>query len=376
MVDSQTKKPRSNLFKLASVVLAPVICLLLIEGGLRVSAHSGNKRTLESAMLIAASPDPEGRTRFVDIIQPNDNDKIIYDLRPNLDTTFKGMALKTNSAGFRSPEVPLEAEPGQLTILGVGASIMFGHGLADGEEYIPQVQAALNEQYPERSWRFINTAVPSHNLVMKIETLMERGLAYKPDLVFVNIAGNNLDLPQYIRTRQDPLDMGRSYLWDFFRERKERKQISDKRTEEMAYVDKSKLTWRVDIPTHPDRIPEQFRDLVGWAPFRAAMDRLKELQAEHGFEVVIFACLEHDLVPAMLEEGSKRGFLVISLQGDLEAYLLKHTKQAFTIKKYARSNLIVSRNNQHPSVIQHKMAAERIMQDLKSLGIIERMLAR
>lgn len=370
------KPPRSNASKLRIMAGALVLGVVIAEGAMRVRAHDQNKRTLDAALDVSEQPNPTGRTRFVDIIRSHPNDDIIYELRPNLDTTFKGKHLETSSAGFRDREYPLRAEPGELTIVGIGASMMFGHGLANGEEYASLLETDLNERHGARKWRFINTAVPSHNVVMKVEVLREKGLAYAPDLVFLNVAGNNLDLPQYIRSRKDPLAADRSYLLDFFRGLVDHRDEEELRVAEMAWVDRKQIEWGSNVVTVSEDIPEQYRDLVGWAPFRRALDDLRELSLEHDFEVVMFAFIEHDLVPSMLEEGRQRGFQIISLMEDLEAYLRERTGAGFAVDTYTSSDLVVGGNNMHPSVIQHRMAADRILSDMESSGLLQRLMAR
>lgn len=373
---TQPTSQRSNSSKLKIVLLAPVLGLLILEVGFRIRVHQRNRRTLAEALEVPAIQEENSRTRFIDIIQPHINDNIIYELRPDLNTTFKGQALHTNSHGLRSPERAHQAEDGELTIVGIGASMMFGHGLSDEELYAPILEQALNQKYPHSKWRFINTAVPSHNVVMKVETLIDKGLAFKPDLVLLNIAGNNLDLPEYVRKHEDPLAGDRSFLLDFFSDWSGRKRIHEERMAEMAWVDRKKIEWNPLIKTDPEKIPEEYQDLLGWKPFRAALDKLEELGREHDFEVVIFAFIEHDLVPGMLEEGRQRGFHVSSLMPDLEAYFEEKTGSGFTVEKYKASELVVSGQNLHPSRIQHRMAMQRLLADLESTGVVDRLLER
>lgn len=364
------RSPRRR-FKVASLGLAIVASLALLEVGFRIRAHRANTRTLSAAFEVAAAPDAGGRTRFIDIIQESQNDNLIYELRPNLDVVFKDLPMRTNSHGFRSPEVPYEAPPDTRTIVGIGASIMFGHGVSEGEEYPRLLEDRLNARDSKVKWRFVNTSVPSYNVVMKVETLVEKGLAFQPDLVLLNIAGNNLDLPQYIRKHEDVSDMRRSFLLDFFRDREARREEHESRNAKLAFVEKKRLRWRETMTTHPQSIPERFRDLVGWDPFIGALDRLQGLSELHGFPVVVFANLEVDLVPEMLEACRERGFHTVSLMPDLVAYIEHHTKQPFTLHKYVRTHLVVSRENLHPSARQHTLAADRLERALEEIGLLE-----
>ena len=92
----------------------------------------------------------------------------------------------TNSWGFRGPELSETAADGEITILGIGASNMFGDGVGNEDLYTGHLEVLLNERYPARKWRVINTAVPSYNVVMKVETLKEKGLRFDPDFVLLH----------------------------------------------------------------------------------------------------------------------------------------------------------------------------------------------
>ncbi|MCZ6596652.1 MAG: hypothetical protein O7B99_03335 [Planctomycetota bacterium] len=365
-----------NRFKVLVTVLAPIVSLLLIEAGFRYRAWVRSKDTLSEAFSVPRDKPSFGRTRFLDIIQPNSNDSIIYELRPSLDVVYKGKPLRTNSHGFRGPEYDVEADEGTLTIVGIGASIMFGHGVGNGEEYSAILERELNRRVPAAKWRFVNTSAPSYNVVMKVETLRTKGLRFEPDLVILNIAGNNLELPNYVRLPEDPLDFKRSFLLDFFSGVRKREEETEKRDAVLARVDKSKLSWGAMVSTNPEEIPPSFRHLVGWDPFYAAMDHLKRLSEEHGFEVIVFTTLDLDITSKMLREGEARGFHAVSLMDDLVEYMEERDPEGFSLERYAKSELVVSAGNLHPSVIQHRMAARRLLTEMQRLGVIERLLTR
>lgn len=364
-----------NGIKLGVVVLAPVVCLAVLEVGFRWRAHARNRDTLESAFSIPSDEVAVARTRFLDIIQPHPSDKIIYELRPDLDVDYKGQLLATNRHGFRGEDYPVEAPEGTLTVVGIGASIMFGHGVPQGEEYAALLERALRAKFPSAGWRFVNTSVPSYNVVMKVETLKEKGLAFDPDVVLLNVAGNNLDLPNYIRVVEDPYDLGRSFLLDFVGEIRRRVDETESRNTVLARVDKDKLSWGNVVQTDPEKIPPEYRGLVGWDPFFAAMDELAALRDEHGFEVIVFTTLELDVTSRMLRAAEERGFHAVSLMPDLVAYMEEaRPDEGFTLEGYAASKLVVSPTNLHPSSYQHHLAAKRLLAAMDELGVVERLL--
>jgi hypothetical protein len=353
--------------------------LLAVEAVFRVRAWQLNYQSLDGAFTRQPERSPSGRTRFFDLIQPNPNDRIVYELRPGLKLEYSGCPLTTNSLGFRMPEFPREKQPGMITIVGLGGSIMFGHGVADGEDFFSVMGRLLAASHPERTWRCINTAVPSYNVVMKVESLKEKGLAFDPDLVVLGIASNNLDLPNYIRVEEDPYDLGRSFILDYIDEMRGIERESAARYAKLAPVDKQRLTWgSVDavVVTDPAKIPARYRDLVGWDPFHRALDELKQLSLAHDFEVVVVANLDYDLVGAMLEAATERGFHVVLAQDDLEDWVEATYHEPFSLERYCKSELVVNAENLHPSALQHQIIGRRLAFELWQQGLIERLLAK
>lgn len=364
-------RARRHRFKLWVTILAPVVALLLLEAGFRYRAWVRNKSTLSEAFSVPPAEPEVARTRLIDIIRPSLNDSIIYELRPDLDVLFKGQPLKTNSHGFRGPEYDARADEGTFTIVGIGASIMFGHGVGTGEAFPELLERELDERVPGARWRFVNTSVPSYNVVMKVETLRTKGLQFEPDLVILSVASNNLDLPNYIRLERDPLDLERSFLLDFVSGTLRRIEENERRGAVLAHVDKRKLSWGVMADTDPQEIPPAYRHLVGWEPFYAAMDDLQAMSEEHGFEVIVFANLDLTITSKILREGAERGFHAVTIMDDLTAYLEERGAEGFTLERYVESDLIVGDGNHHPSVIQHRMIASRLLTEIERVLALE-----
>lgn len=371
------RKRTSTAFKLAVVCAAPLVGWLLLEVALRVRIHLLNQGTLSAAFAAPASPAPGGRVSFRDIIRPHRNDRIIYELRPGLDVLYKDGRLTTNSLGFRGREQPIESDPRTITIVGLGGSHMFGHGVSDEHVYTLLLETMLRERYPEHSWRVINTGVPSYGVVTKVEVLREKGLAFEPDLVLLDVDRNNLDLPNYIRIEEDPLDLRRSFVVDFWRELEGRKRETQRRYGDLVFVDASdKRDWAGNVKSDPSKVPAQFRALIGWAPFHAAMDELARLGRERGFEVVTFAYLDLDINAQLIAEANARGLHGVCFMQRVE----RHLEQTlgglgFTAERYLRSDLVVSQGNQHPSVRLHQLTAQWLLEELEARGVIARLLA-
>jgi hypothetical protein len=360
-------------FKKTVLLLAPVVALVLVEGAFRFRAYRQNLDTLGAAFSVTPEESDEGRVRFRDIIRPHPNDRIIYDLRPNLDTEYKGAPLRTNSFGFRGPEQPLVAEDGAITIVGLGASDMFGHGVGNDDLYTERLERLLRERYPARPWRVINTAVPSYNVVMEVETLKLKGLQFEPDFVLLNVASNHLDLPNYIRVHEDPLQLDHSFFLGFLYEMRNSRLEMEKRYGELAVVEKGELGW--NRASDPSKIPERFRGLVGWEPFHVAMDELTELSKQHGFEVLTFSHLRLGINGRLIKQAANRGLHAICFMDDVVAHLdANYPGKGFSAERFTNSDLVVSQANSHPSATLHSLLAEWLLREMEARGVIERLL--
>jgi hypothetical protein len=91
------------------------------------------------------------------IYQQSEDERISYELIPNISRKAYRQTVTTNSLGFRSAE--LDAE--KPTIVMLGDSIAFGYGVADDET----LAAQLAEHMPE--YNVLNTAAPGYHLGMQ-----------------------------------------------------------------------------------------------------------------------------------------------------------------------------------------------------------------
>ncbi|MBM3976090.1 MAG: SGNH/GDSL hydrolase family protein [Planctomycetes bacterium] len=211
---SRTLWSRLGLFTLSLGISALVGGEILM----RWRAHQENEKTFERAITSSMPNRPSGRVAFVDILRPSVEPRITYELRPNMrDVPFKGRPLSTDSRGFRSAELPASKEPDDIVVLGLGDSVMFGHGVGDGEPYMSVLERRLNKHRPERRWHTVNTAVPGYTTVMEVETLKKKGLALAPDLVVIDFVPNDLELPIYLIAEKNVWNPSRSFLYEYLK---------------------------------------------------------------------------------------------------------------------------------------------------------------
>jgi hypothetical protein len=362
--------------RLALAIGTTLLCLTIGEVACRVRAHMENAHTLSNALTDRPVLSPDEPATLGDIIQISYDDRIAYELRPGMkDVSFKGATLSTNSLGFRSFEHPVE-EPGNgVTIVGLGDSIMFGHGVADGETYLDRLAVILSNQYPDKTWRIINTGVPGYNTVMEVATLEEKTLAFGPDLVVVGLCSNDFGPPNYVRVEDDVWDTSRSFLTEWVAELRDPLAPSARyRSSALTF----RRRWSDDDDSGEALAPPRYADLYGRQSALDALDRLAEFSEQEGFEVLALLIFEPTkVVPGkatpeltLVQACKQRGFHTLRMQAEITSFV-EQAKGEFTWDQYLQTRLAVSPANGHPSAMLHSMAARNVYTYLKSSGVLD-----
>lgn len=360
-------RPRTRLWvKIALAFGTTVLCLAALEALARIEVARENAALIDAALHGRDLPPPGGVLSLGDALIPSENDRIAYALRPGLDGVARGYRIRTNRHGFRSEALPIEEPPGTVTVLGIGDSLQFGHGVERPEIYLERLIGAIRATHPAAAWRLVNTAVPGYNTVMEVETLERSGLAFSPDLVIVGVCGNDYAPPKHVREAIDPWRLDRCFLVHAVQERLARR---DRPPGEgpggapiQAIVDRTRYERRTGR-----FVPDRYADLHGPEAFRRAVARLAVLSERHGFRLLAFACNDYPQAPEMMEVFREHGIETLHLQPRLEAALEADTGEAFSWEGYARSDLVVGGGNTHPSSRQHRMAAELLLARLTEL---------
>lgn len=117
------------------------------------------------------------------LVHRND-DELFYSLRPNIQESFWGVPLTTNSLGLRTPEVGPK-EPNEFRILSLGESSTFGAGVLDDEPYSALLELHLSRADASRKYRVINAGVSAYSSFQSTKYLEKRGLKLKPDMLLI-----------------------------------------------------------------------------------------------------------------------------------------------------------------------------------------------
>lgn len=344
------------------------LALLLGEVALRVRAHFKNRETLQAALSQPVQLMKNGEAPLGGIIRLNADERITYELKPNLSNViFKGHVVNTDSRGFRSPEFPDAKAPNTVTIVGLGDSMMFGQGVADGEAYLDELRRQLKTHHPEIDWRVVNTAVTGYNTVMELATLETKCLALQPDFVVMGVYSNDYDPPNYVREEDDVFDLGRSFLLELFQARLARKGVA---TPGLVF----RGTWEDENQGADREAPKRYDLLHGPRAFATALDRLKQIREERKLPVLVLATVDFMQVAEMMQATEARGLATLHLQPMIEEYVSRSTQRPFDWKDYEQSDLVLNAEDVHPSAIQHRLIGEKLYQWLVEHEYVERWL--
>jgi len=326
-------------------VLGVIGLLFLNELALRVAIHFRNERSLDR-FINTLPPIKKGQVvSFGAIVQPSRHKRLIYQLRPNMDVTHKGVRVRTNSMGWRDAEYPVARQPGTVRIVGIGNSNMFGWGVDQDKNFLAGLERYLNKKYPQKRWEVINTAVPGYNTFMKVESLRTRALKYHPDMVILQQTVNDLLLPEFVYEYPDPWSLRRCYLYDLLMGRYKMKGGD------------VKIVFETDFK----EVPREYSFMEGVEGFARSMVSLRDMKRDYGFEVVILISHDHPmgLANALMKLSKKMGF---------HSFIKMHRTDD--------PKLIVSKSDLHPSALGHKIILDALIKYLEKEGLIQKLAAK
>ena len=170
--------------------------LVLFEAGARVlaSVDASRQGRLDRDLGKLKTPDRGAPATLGQMIRRSEDPRIVYELKPRLDVTFAGGHVTTGDAANRGPD-PGPKTSGRLRIVGIGDSYMFGQGVSDDETYLSRLPALLSATAAIET---VNLAVPGYNTAMEVAALERRLTSIHPDLVLIEVVGNDLDLPNFL----------------------------------------------------------------------------------------------------------------------------------------------------------------------------------
>lgn len=356
--------------RLILVMASLLVGVVLAELGVRVWMEKRQTEQLEAWRLLSTEHAQSLRrpATLAAMIQVSSNRNRVYELLPNITLTYQQREVVTNRWGLRNPDFNKEKPADTIRVLGLGDSRMFGYGVLEPECYLRQLEGLLNAQGGARKYEVINTGVPGYNTVMEVATLEDLGLELQPDLVLLEIVGNDLSLPNFLCRSRDYWDLSRSYLWEILRPAPP-EPVKSRRKKGFAglYGAPLRVDSRDKFEDNPELAPPEYRHLVGHEAFRKALLRLRELSQKHNFEVLVFYRPLNLNIPETLAEVGLEGY-------NYQPYLLEVMKErGLKPRQYMESGLVLGKNDAHPSVWGHEVIAQALFEQLKESGILQRL---
>ncbi len=343
MSDSSARK---LIFRTVLVAASVFLALLLFEIGFRINSMIHDAR-LDAAIGEIRNPEPVRDGAEVGLAQSirlSANARIVYEMTPDLSVVFRGIGLKTDARGFRvAPDIPQVGEDA-VRLVGIGDSFMFGWDVEAEECYLSLLSHRLNSEGGGKSWHITNMAVPGYNTVMEVEAFKEKGLSLKPDVVLVHFVINDMDMPNFIVRRASVFSLNRSFLRERFRENFENRARGTERLVRLP----------AGIHDHykggAEKIPEEYRDMVGPEPYLRAMRELHALSREHAFRVIVLCDLTAPTIVRRI--CRKLSFPLVETADEVDSHMKKTGQE-----DYLDTDLILRRDDTHPSVAGHRLIA-------------------
>ena len=344
------------------VVFGTLVGMAALEAAARLMAvrEERGEGRLDRDLEAMAGPRPRSVATLGQIIRKSDNPRVVYELRPRLDVLFANARLTTSDAGHRGPDVIKPKPASAFRIVGIGDSYMFGQGVSDEDTYLAHLPKLMHGLPGGRALETVNLAVPGFNTVMEVELLRERGPGLEPDLVLVEIVGNDLDLPNFLWSAVDPWTPRRSFLLDFIRGRLAAGPRHNEGARGLSQAPQEEGRDAQTYARSADRVPAQYRPLVGLSSFRDALKGLAEFGRKRNIPVLAMThgvWFEQDMLEALKDNEIP----VLVLRS-----ALRQRARQLGAPDYARSPLALSATDLHPSQTGHRAIAEELATWLKS----------
>ncbi len=329
----------------------------MVKKGVLLLVGTGVGLLLAEFLTIASGLAPEVAVISIGRFRYSANPDIGYEPVPDFE--YMGRDLKyfefndrSNSLGFRDREHSVLKQPDVYRILVIGDSVSMGLYVKDSEDVFPIV-VERELRLRGRDVEVINFGVSGYNTQQEVAMLIEKGLAYSPDLVLLQCSLNDIEeqnggIVKRLRAREQS-DAG-----------VERNLLSPLLTRSALY---RMIVFRL-MPAQLERS----RDAREGALARLDQDtidesfsRLRITAESHGFEVAVVLFPEfRRYKPAQMahhtriaELSRRNGFRHLDLQ------------ESFVACSWKDGSAIV-RDDMHPSALGHRCAGRAIAGFLES----------
>lgn len=275
---------------------------------------------------------------------------------PNVRGIFKGAYYRTNSAGFRGPELPLAKASDVFRIAITGDSVTMGSGVREEEAYPARLEALLNERRGDRRYEVLNLGIGGLNGEVAVLRLEQIGMPFDPDILVYGCTVNDVEGRRYRRFERDPrqrplqriLEPSPSRLWQLLRPRLD--SLRD-------------VVWPADGSYLDELHHNYFENPGAWEDFLSGLDRLAALGRTHRSCAVLF---QHSGMYYLNWLHPFTRFYERIAEAAEERELRVVPSFPFVRGRDATS-LWVSRFDRHPNAAGHELLAEALYAGLEQL---------
>ncbi len=159
-----------------------VLCLAIVEAGVRLLADDGMQYDLEMWKYARAM-------KRVSAIEGVGHDHV-----PGTSARLMGVDVRINSTGQRNPEVLRPKPEDVYRIVMLGDSLTFGWGVEEEETSSRRLERKLNAARADgKRVSIVNAGVGNYNTKMQAAWLVAEGDMYEPDMIILNYFINDAE---------------------------------------------------------------------------------------------------------------------------------------------------------------------------------------
>jgi lysophospholipase L1-like esterase len=316
-----------NILLIAGVTL---VCLLALEPLTRLFLDTGKLYEIEMWKYATRVKERDHRP------------DIGHRHRANAHAVLMGEDVRTDSHGFRGPDIADRAAPGVARIAFVGDSIMMGWGVAEQETMPAQVLAALQRQ--GRKVDGFNLGVGNYNTLQEFALFKDKGAQLKPDIIVLGYFINDAEpMPNYNDT-------------DWMEENSEAWVTLGYRLDTLSRQFGERPDWK-----------KYYRDLyeanaAGWKQTQKSLADFAQLAKEQGIKLVVFNIPEiRELKPYPFGDVTAKVRAVVEAQG------MKFVDLLPSVENFDPSSLWVTVPDPHPNGKAEIAMSRQIVPELAPL---------
>jgi len=365
----QTSRGKLWLFRVIAIMIGTCLALVAAEIGVRLYEQA---RVGTISDLKAGGGAGGEELRLVDIFQPSDNKRLIYEHAPSVEGKLVGVQVRTNSDGFYDPERAKPKPQGVFRIAAAGDSNLFGWGVPTEARSTTLLENFLNSsmtsgtQTTSGTIRFevLNFGVIGYNTVLEAEQFRSVVLPYQPDVYLLLFTpSNDAIAPSFLQKRGAALMMRRLALLDHLR---------------AAFRLKPRDEGRDGLYLAGPQIAEEYQFAVGAENCKKALAQISRDAAKAGVPAVFMPIFFFPPRPELVSEDNVSSAIVENPNFSIEAmrwaqeldFVFSDTRPAVEAllkeKGITWRDLWIdpAREDIHPGVAYHALLAREMYRSL------------